>query len=259
MSSQAYYFVLGGPDLEMLTIQFILDERGIPYQPPTKDWNSANWESLSPTQLQEIKRQQQAGRRIVSIEISGTPPFDFPVEAIDHHGDRQDEPASLLQVAMLLSVELTDYQKLVAANDSGYIPAMKALGATEEEITQIRQEDRRAQGVIEADERQAEQDVTQAKREGRVTVVHTSLSRFSPITDRLYGCGPLVVYSDTELNFYGPDKQKVVEHFAALIKEGKAYDGGGDQGFFGLVKGHFGPKEIEDIKKQILDKINGKA
>ena len=68
---------------------------------------------------------------------------------IDHHNEYCHLPSSLEQVASVLGVELNRKQRLIAANDVGYIPAMKALMATDEEIAEIRREDRRAQGVTE--------------------------------------------------------------------------------------------------------------
>lgn len=64
------------------------------------------------------------------------------------------------QVASILDHPLNRYQTLVAANDKAYIPGMLEIGASHEEINLIRQEDRKAQGVIEDDEKLAQEAIT---------------------------------------------------------------------------------------------------
>ena len=71
-----------------------------------------------------------------------------PYTDIDHHNERDHEPASIVQVAELLGVALTRREQLVAANDRGYIPALRAAGATDAEVADIRRADRAAQGVV---------------------------------------------------------------------------------------------------------------
>ena len=75
--------------------------------------------------------------------------------AIDHHAyqeaDRYNPLSSLEQFADLTNCRLTRIERLVAANDRGYLWAMIAEGATREEALTIRNEDFVAQGYTEAD------------------------------------------------------------------------------------------------------------
>ncbi|MEN9921978.1 MAG: hypothetical protein RL097_254 [Candidatus Parcubacteria bacterium] len=170
------------------------------------------------------------------IFVECRPSDDWPVDhkpkVIDHHGERSGEPASVLQVLDLLMSEgmtrkvcgkpssHTDERRclarqistttlrwveLVAANDSGYIPAMRALGATIEEIERVRALDRSAQGITLAQEAAAETALRSAITDGRLTVVKLSHSKTAAVTDRLYGrYDQLLILSENgEVNFYG--------------------------------------------------------
>ena len=65
--------------------------------------------------------------------------------------------------------------QLVAANDSRYIPGMIKLGASREEIDDIRRADRAAQGVSEGDdERLAEESLKK-----RISPEVSSIAPFS--------------------------------------------------------------------------------
>lgn len=90
------------------------------------------------------------------------------------------------QVASILDHPLNRYQTLVAANDKAYIPGMLEIGASHEEINLIRQEDRKAQGVIEDDEKLAQEAITNGTEKiGSLYVgVHYSRTNFHPyVTD----------------------------------------------------------------------------
>src|SRR3989338_4657623 len=87
-----------------------------------------------------------------------------------------------------LSSATMRWLELIAANDAGYIPAMVALGATETEIAQVRCADRKAQGVTEAEEREAISALSNARRfEDGTVVVRMRHARCATVTDRLFG------------------------------------------------------------------------
>jgi len=143
--------------------------------------------------------------------------------------------------------------KLIAANDVGYIPAMLEMSATEKEIADIRKADRKAQGVSEADEQQALEDLKAGYWDKDVFVVTTQLNKFSPITDQIWKHPKKIVYNQQEVNYYGENKAKLVEAFADMIKVNKAYHGGGEKGYFGFCD--YSEKSTFYVKK-VIELVN---
>lgn len=179
----------------------------------------------------------------IELQLDINPPGRYL--HIDHHNELSRLPASIEQVATLLGVELSREQVLIAANDKGYIPAMLALDASAEEVARIRRRDREAQGVSEAMEQQAEQEVAEQILDQGIMVINTTLERFSPLTDRLYGQGPLLIANTAELTYYGHGIDRLRIEFAEDIQAGRAYSGGqGESGFFGLAKGKWTIEEL---------------
>lgn len=177
------------------------------------------------------------------------------VKIIDHHNEEENRPSSIEQIAELFGIELDRWQRLVAANDKGYIPAMKCLCASEIEIKQIREADRKAQGVTEEDEKYAEEAIEKNKTEQNGIVIIKSITdKFSPIADRMYGkTDNLLIYTDTALTYYGERKNQIVKKYKNLVDDGKAYFGGGEYGFIGLADGKFSHEEINEIKNEIIE------
>jgi hypothetical protein len=246
-STSSFTFLLGGHDLEMAEIRKILDERGIIYHDRKLGWNNAKLSSYSDVLNDED--------RFIGIELTTDidPPKNYLL--IDHHNENADKPSAIEQVAALLNIELTREQQLISANDKGYIPAMEAYGASADEITEIRRRDREAQGVNKEDEMFAEQSITENLTiEGGITVVKSLTSKFSTITDRLYPCNKLLIYTDNELNYYGEEVALIIQEFEKLIKNGNAYHGGGEYGYFGIANGALKQTQIIEIVKQIIDK-----
>jgi len=65
-------------------------------------------------------------------------------------------------------------------------------------------------------------------------VVKSLTSHFSTITDRLYPCSKLLIYTDVELNYFGEGISKLTLAFDDLIKQKKAYTSGVKNGLFGI-------------------------
>ncbi|RYC70031.1 hypothetical protein EQG79_09175 [Spirosoma sordidisoli] len=238
-----YYFLLGGHDLEMLTIRALLEEQRIPFSDRGLPWG-ASW-----TDYQDvIELIEQEGQLVVGVELGGAKPSKALL--IDHHNEKAHLPSSLEQVATLLGVPLSRYQQLVSANDKGYIPAMRAIGATQAEIDHIRRLDRQAQGVTEAMEEQAEADIRLVNTKNNLPIVYTNLPKFSPIVDRLQE-PRLLIYNAGELTYFGEHAAELATAFADDVAAGRAYYGGGPNGFFGIGKGHYNRKAIE----QLVDRI----
>ena len=242
-------FLLGGYDLEMTTIKHLLEGRNN-YVVADRHLNWSNAQ-LS-TYQQELN--EYADCNIYGIELKEDIPLPPHYHRIDHHNDWNDKPSSLEQVAELFGVSLNWHQQLVAANDKGYIPGMKALGATEQEIEEIRRLDRAAQGVSEEEERLAEQSISKHLiKLDNLWIVYSFTSRFSAICDRLFPYRRLLVYTDAEWMFYGEGKAKLANLFEEDIKQSKMFHGGGENGYIGSVAHAFGKEEIlvtvDKIKK----------
>lgn len=241
-------FLLGGHDLEMLTIRDMLLASGECFHDVGLSWNNA---TLSAYQAEINETDLFYG---IELREDILPPAHYV--RIDHHNDYFWKKSALEQVADLLHVPLNRRQQLVVANDSAYIGGMKALGATDEEISSIRQADRKAQGVTEEEEKIAEEDARQAVSKGNLKIVYTSVSRFSPIVDYLYPFRNLLVYNNAELVYYGERQPQLVNCFQEEVKTGRAFHGGGESGFFGLPRGRFSSDEIKNYVESISKIIN---
>ena len=192
-----YVFFLGGQDLEMLTIRKLLENSGQKFYD-----KQLKWGAKASAYSQEIERAPEFGGVPVLVELEVGIKLPESTLVVDHHNDRSGEEASILQVVRMLGYAPTKNQNLVAANDSGYIPAMLREGASREEIADIRRRDREAQGVTEEMERQAEEALSNYREARGVIIVHIPHNKFSTVTDRLYeqwndGRENLVVVCDT--------------------------------------------------------------
>ena len=234
-------FFLGGHDLEMLTIRGLLEQ----HAPGRFHDRGLGWGARASSYRGEILAALVAGATPVLIELEddlGLP--DGTLFIADHHGARagKEAPTALHQVFRLLALPpegWTRWFDLVAANDRGYIPALRQIGASAREIADIRTADRRAQGITQADEDAAEQAVRHLELDagGALTVVALAHARTATVTDRLHPAlgGPgyrnLLVLAPGEANFFG--EGRIVA--ALATKFPTAWYGGAlpDQGFWG--------------------------
>ncbi len=249
--STNYLFLLGGHDLEMLEIKELLDKNNEKYLDNNLAWG-AQWSDYS----SDIINPENKKKTFVGIELAGKKRRPIGSIDIDHHNFNSGKLSSIEQVSELLNVELNHWQKLVAANDRGYIPGLELLCATKEEIKKIREADKKAQGVTEEDEAKAKESIEKHKETaGDVVIVKSLTNKFSPITDLMYGkADQLIIYNDTSLNYYGPIPKELIPHYANQIEAGKAYYGGNSSnGFFGLAKGLWSKDEILEEKGRIIE------
>jgi hypothetical protein len=261
-------FLLGGSDLEMRTIRELLEARGCVEYSEAGIGRCAfvdkglSWGASVEDYKEIIEKHAGSDVEIYGIELSESDKVKLPsnYHAIDHHNENRCRPSALEQVAELLGVELDPYQRLVAANDRGYIPAMEALGANEAEIEKIRLLDRRAQGVTEDEERQAEKEIEKAEKEGDVWVLKTNFKHFSPLMDRLYmqGKRELLIYNDRQLSYSGRNVDLLIIEFDTAIRNGMAYYGGSPLGYFGLTESYLSHRNVERVVEKILSLINAK-
>jgi hypothetical protein len=206
-------FFLGGHDLEMLTIRDLLREVNAG---PVYD-RRLGWGAHASAYHDEISGALAAGWTPVLVELEDDLGLSFDSAIlIDHHGERAGgtQPTSLHQVFDLLELPAqrwTHWFDLVAANDRGYLAELSAIGATQEEIQNIRQQDRHAQGVT------TDQEVAAAKAangvqtvaNGRLSIARLTHNRTSPLVDRLQpelggpGFQNLFVICPDEVAFFG--------------------------------------------------------
>lgn len=193
-------FFLGGRDAEMAEIAKILAEAGQEVIDKCLGWGAK-----ASAYAEEIAQAVANGNTPVLVELEIDIAVPEGTVVVDHHNERAGEPASILQVLNLLGVESTRKHQLIGANDSGYIPAMVAMGATAEEIAEIRLADRNAQGITPEQEAEAERAVAEAEVVGRLTIVRMAHSKTATVADRLYGKADqlLILSGDGEANFFG--------------------------------------------------------
>ncbi|MEX2565430.1 MAG: hypothetical protein WD431_05775 [Cyclobacteriaceae bacterium] len=251
-TSKNFLFLLGGYDLEMVEIRNFLSAHKVPFLDAKLGWDNATWKAYKDPEFEsKVQTEVDNGVQVYGIELRGEA---IPgCKLIDHHNELQDLPAAIEQVATLLGIELDRRQRLIAANDKGYIPAMKEMGATQDEVDEIRRADRKVQGVTDEEEKQAEIDIAEGEKLNDLFIIKTDLPRFSPIPDKLFGkTSKLLIYNKNSLNFYGQGKKTVTEHLKDYIDSGKAYEGGGESGYFGISKDALKQEEILEIKDKIV-------
>lgn len=250
MNKTQLKFLIGGRDLEMLEISKLLAENNLTVFDHNLSWDNAKLSSYS----NELNNNDY----FVGIELTEDIPRPSQYKEIDHHNHNASKAASLLQIIVFLnkeldiSVAITRDIELIAANDSGYIPAMEAIQATKEEIENIRKRDRKAQGVTAADEKLGEQSINESKTfKNGITVIKSLTPKFSTITDRLFPYERLLIYTDNELTYYGAGASVLAEEYAHLIHSKQAYSGGGENGYFGIANYSINKTLIETILNTI--------
>lgn len=254
-------FLLGGYDLEMVTIRDLLLKVGFQdvtgNDPPFPERAFADrrltWGALLSSYKSELNAvKEQRERTVVAVELTEDIPAPENYVVIDHHNERSHLPSSIEQTAAFLGLNLSRYQRLVAANDRGYIPEMMKMGVTVDEIEKIRKKDRKAQGVTSKDEKMAEISVRD-KIEfcGRIAIVRSLTDKFSPIVDRLHGkAEKLLIISSAEIGYFGPDADSLAGHFSKSVQRGNAYYGGGKNGYF-ILK-YFSNEARDQLLNEIM-------
>lgn len=253
-----FIFFLGGADAEMATIKELLTARGEEFCD-----NSLGWGARASAYVAEIAQAVEAGKTPVLLELTNAagsdregnalPVIDLPEGCvdIDHHNERSSEAAAIVQVCELLGLEPTRNHLLVAANDTGFIPAMQEAGATEEEITDIRALDRACQGITPEQEAEAIRAIAVMETINDLVVVRPSHSKGATVTDRLFGTQPngqcvLILSGDGEVNFYGDGAlcAQLKEKYADGWAGGTGLGTEGGSAFFG---GHPNHTEVLDF------------
>lgn len=255
-----FEFFLGGRDLEMVTIHQILIESGIAL---VHD-HSLNWGARTSAYRDEIQASVDAGRVPVLIELNddlgfGRQAAEQNVVVIDHHGDRagRDSKTSLEQVFELLKLPQEKWTRrldLISANDRGHVVAMQRLGATRDEMLEIRAKDRQAQGITADEEESGRRavDARKSYRSGTLTVVSLPHARTAVVTDLLSaeldgpGYRNLAIFSPNETFFFGTGR--VIQHLNAWFPD--SWYGGElpEQGYWGCSRNIIPQTFIEQVE-----------
>jgi len=223
-------------DGEAAEVRDLLRQNGELVLISAQKWG-ASWAGLEPELqacMQQFRRSHPEGE-IIGIELEGTNRCD--ARDIDHHrysdSDRSNPLSSLEQVAAILGVALTRRQQLIAENDKGYIPAMRRAGATDEEIADIRVQDRAAQGITPANELQAEQDLASAQWRGRKVLVACPCGATSAHSDRLFGrADETLLVAPDKWAYFGCRHRLLHDH---AFPEQHWSGGSPENGFFGIL------------------------
>ena len=238
-------FLLGGRDLEMCEIEKILKENGKNYENKHLSWGA---------KLSSYKEHLDFDGKIYGVELIEDiePPKNYI--AIDHHNERFKNESSLEQIAKILGIRLSREQKLIAANDKESITGMKKLCATDEKIKDIRQRDRRCQGVSEEEEEIAEREIKNLENEDGIFILKTTLKHFSPLVDRI-DKRPLVIYNDEEISVYANQSliEDLIGNFRKDISKNLCYYGGNPLGYFGFSKEYFQDRNLDETLKKVID------
>jgi len=242
MGKMQTVFLLGGYDLEMLTIRQILDDKHIPYFDKKLSWGA------KVSTYKDVLDKAQQYENIYGVELEKDIALPSNYIEINHHGENDSKASSLEQIAEILDIELSREQKLIAANDSRYIAGMKAMGASDEEIQQIRQKERQIQGISQKDEKKA-QELVQKSDEN---IIYTQMDKFTAISDFAYlKYQKYVIYNDSSVLFYGYEKEKVLRFFKEHnITKSTYYYGGGEHGFVGLKSKIYTQEKIQNLIKE---------
>lgn len=240
-------FLLGGYDLEMKTIKKILQKREQIVFDKRLSWGA---------KLSDYKDKLNLDYHFFAIELIENIKPSKEIAIIDHHNNFQNKKSSLEQVCEILDVKMDRRLKLIAANDAEYIKGMQKLGATDEEIEEIRKQDRATQKVTNKDEELAIKSIENKKIYQDIVVIYSLTDKFSPIIDRVFGKNCLI-YNDKKLTYYGRDIKLLTKKYENEIKNKNAYYGG-NYGFFGFSEDSFSKEEIINLKNEIVEFLTKK-
>ncbi|MDP2651796.1 MAG: hypothetical protein Q8O94_01535 [bacterium] len=257
-------FLLGGRDLEMYQIEKRLRRAGKEFVNRNLEWGAKidDYDDV----VQQILGE---GNTPVAVELGGADKAEGVVD-IDHHNEKFDRPASIVQIMNRLGKPVRLVDEMIAANDSAYIPGMEAKmeeyraeleeryghekfeKLKEKLINLIRCKDREMQGVTAEMEQQAEEAIAHAEHgPNGLVIVRLPHNKVSPVTDRLFstwadGKENLLVVCKDEVDYFGRGDicKEVKEKFSGW-GGGKGYGDREKNGFCGVETSN--PQEIIDF------------
>lgn len=234
-------FLIGDMDLEMHEIVKILKKMHIKYVNRHLTWG-ASWKDY-----EDITGNIPSDTEVYGVELSGEIPQGCHL--VDHHNENAGRPASILQVCDLLDIKPSRYIQLVAANDAGYIPAMAKMGATPDEIQQIRKKDRELSGCTKKDEKNAECAFELIQKGNMDFIVsYCETNKFSPFLDTHYNEKyTYLLWGDGEAQISGNMVEGLLPVFKSIVPN--CWSGGGQNGFIG---GYMTKEAFNKLKASIL-------
>ena len=246
-------FFLGGHDLEMIEIGELLREAGLGSRIVDR---GLVWGARASMLADDIVAAVAAGDAPVLVELLDDLPDTVDrsrLIEIDHHGPRagHGRPTSLEQIHDLVGRQAgltwTRRRALVAANDRGHAAAMRAMGASAEEIRAIRDADRRAQGISAEIEAESHRAVADATTHGPLLAIETTAPTASAVHDFLLteygGPDPMDVLVATVANWSFSGDGRVIADLSTI--PGCWY--GGDlpaRGFWGAPRNAIGREAL---------------
>lgn len=153
-------FIVPNNDAEAIRIQKLIKENNQDGNYEIiitgQDWG-ASWEQLEPEIKAQLEKIDNTQYEVYGIELKGNPQ-NQEYHTIDHHKYYDSdvptaigEKTSIEQMAEILGVELSVFDRMIAANDVGYIPKMikmaTQLNLSEEEKAKIIEEIDRLEGM----------------------------------------------------------------------------------------------------------------
>lgn len=176
-------------DLESETIFSISKKLGIDTRESKQRWG-ARLENETESTFRDLRE------NVIIIEIPGREKemelerLGHNVIPIDHHEyhnlDRSSPKSSLEQFAQLVDYSLERNEQLVSINDQDYIWGLISFGASYDEITRIRDEDLKCQGITEADLKQARIDYSKGKKSWYAVIVETESPKLSSVIAEIH-------------------------------------------------------------------------
>jgi hypothetical protein len=257
-------FLLGGRDLEMAEIVTVLKANKCTFYDKKPSWSEANLHFYAKEIEANPSKHFYAIELNIDEEDNLYKKYKDQITIIDHHGKYIDRDASLIQVLELLEQKPTREQQLIAANDRGYINGLKCIGATNEEIEEIRKKDREIQGVERHDEIMAKNDVRSKKEKHGIISVCATTPHFSAVSDELYfqtkpyNPSRYIIYNDDKIVFYGfnhASLEKILNVRYHLSFPDAYYFGGGDYGYLGIKEGKIDKKMIQKLCIKIIEEF----
>ena len=226
-------FVVPNNDGEAVEIQKLLKDNGWNYLVTNQAWG-ASWDGLEDS----IKNEINSGKYkfVYGIELQGNIQLRvdkvWNIINIDHHkyenDDRSNSLSSLEQVANIIGVTLTEYQKAVAYNDIHGIKGLKRK--YKEYVDAVAIQDMLAQGITEEQIQIAKESVKEAETIEDLVIVRCQHSKTYPIKANIDYNNILIFSDDGEVNFEGNGQICI-----ALQKEFEGWSGGNlpKYGFWG--------------------------
>jgi hypothetical protein len=249
MKPRHRFWIVPDNDLEAAEIQVFLAEAAESFVVTQQPWG-ASWANLEPAIHKQAQQFRQNENGIIfGVELAGPPLWQG--QNVDHHWysaeDRSNPKASIEQIEAILfqagipfdqSPQAARRRLLIAANDKGHIRELRRIGATAEEIADIRAEDRLRQGLTEADRTAAEHDLESADwktvgKERRVRVLcadHPTSWHSDLLMER--GATEILLMSEGSWSYSGSKHRQLRQQ---PFPPGEFWSGGmEDSGYFGI-------------------------